>query len=324
MQSIALLRQQVEEAIQHQNWGREPVGLYDPIAYTMQVGGKRMRPVLLLLGNEMCGGNPAEAMPAAIGIELFHNFTLLHDDIMDQAPLRRGRKTVYRKYNLNTAILSGDVMFAEACQLVSQVPDAVLRPVLNRFHRTAIEVCEGQQFDLEFEKSDSVSIEAYLKMITRKTAVLLGCSLELGCLIAKGDPELAAHFYDIGLHLGIAFQLQDDILDTYGTSARFGKQVGGDIVQNKKTYLLLKAYERAGEIERNQLNEWINQAQHTSAEKVAGVKQVFDALDIYQLACEERDSHFERAMNDLNHIPVDESRKEPLRHLAETLLDRDH
>lgn len=324
MHRIETLRHQVEEAIRQQSWGREPVGLYDPIAYTMQVGGKRMRPVLLLLGNEMCGGNPAEAMPAALGVELFHNFTLLHDDIMDQAPLRRGRETVYRKFSLNAAILSGDVMFAEACQLVSQVPDGVLRPVLNRFHRTAVEVCEGQQRDLEFEKSDTVTIEAYLKMIAQKTAVLLGCSLEIGCLVAKGDPELANHFYEIGLRLGIAFQIQDDILDTYASAARFGKQVGGDIVQNKKTYLLLKAYEVASDKDRDQLGHWMSEVSHYTAEKVAAVKQIFDALDIYQLACEERDSHFERAMEELNQLPIADERKVSLRELAAALLNRDH
>jgi geranylgeranyl diphosphate synthase, type II len=324
MHRIVSLRHQVEEAIRQHNWGSEPAGLYDPIAYTMQVSGKRMRPVLLLLGNEMCGGNPYEAMPAALGIELFHNFTLLHDDIMDQAPLRRGKETVYRKYSLNAAILSGDVMFAEACRLVSQVPDSVLRPVLNRFHRSAIEVCEGQQRDLEFEKSDAVSIEAYLKMIAQKTAVLLGCSLEIGCLIARGGPELANHFYKIGFHLGISFQLQDDILDAYASAERFGKQVGGDIVQNKKTYLLLKAFEIASESERDSLNHWMSEVNHDVAEKVAGVKQIYDALDIYRLACEERDNHFDRAMDELSLLPIADERKEPLRELAAALLNRDH
>ena len=221
--------------------------LYEPVKYILSLGGKRMRPVLALMGNEMFDGNVDDCVTSALGIEVFHNFTLLHDDIMDNAPLRRGEATVHEKWNTNAAILSGDVMFVQAFTLVTSCKPEHLRAIIDIFNVTAIEVCEGQQLDMEFETREDVSLEEYLEMIRLKTSVLVGCSLEIGAVLANASKEDAKKLYDFGMNLGMAFQIKDDLLDVFGDAEVFGKQVGGDILANKKTYLLLKALEDGDE-----------------------------------------------------------------------------
>lgn len=324
MQEIATLREYIEEGLRALPLEQQPVELYEPIRYTLELGGKRMRPILMLMACEMMGGKLAQALPPALGVELFHNFTLLHDDIMDEAPLRRGQPTVYQKYNANIAILSGDVMYTIACQQVAEAPVAALKPVLAVFHHTAIAVCEGQQYDMNFETLDTVTIEDYVQMITKKTAVLLGCSLQMGALIGGAESAVAGKLYEVGLHLGIAFQLQDDLLDTYGDPSKFGKQVGGDIIQNKKTYLLLQALRQADATQVAELHRWIGATSFDAAEKVKAVTAIFDQLQLQAQLEEERDRHFDQAMTTLQALSITEERKKPLVRLGQQLLDRDH
>lgn len=324
MQDIATLRQYIEEGLQQLPLEQPPVELYEPIRYTLDLGGKRMRPVLVLMASEMVGGDWRKALRPALGVELFHNFTLLHDDIMDEAPLRRGMPTVYQKYNANIAILSGDVMYTIACQQVAEVPAEVLKPVLDVFHKTAIEVCEGQQYDLNFETQTNVSIDDYVKMISLKTAVLLAGSLQIGALVGGADPMVAKGLYEVGFHLGIAFQLQDDILDTYGDPEKFGKQVGGDIIQNKKTYLLLQAFLLANSDQQKELQQWISASTFEPKEKVEAITALYDQLNIRHIAEQARDEHFEKAMQMLDSLAITPTNKSPLIALAERLLNRDH
>jgi geranylgeranyl diphosphate synthase type II len=245
MHSIEQLQTIVNKAIADTKYTSEPAELYEPISYLMQLGGKRMRPVLVLISTELFGADVLKALDAAIGIELFHNFTLMHDDIMDKAPLRRGNPTVHVKWNESAAILSGDVMFVEAYKLMIKVEDSILRDVLDIFSDTASGVCQGQQADMNFEKRDHVGLDEYIEMIRLKTAVLLAGSMQIGALIGGAEKEQADLLYEFGENLGLAFQLQDDILDVYGDPEKFGKQVGGDILADKKTFLLIKARELA-------------------------------------------------------------------------------
>ena len=238
MNIIKSLQELIEKELQQIQFPDRPKNLYEPIRYMLAVGGKRARPVLVLMGCEVFNGNRTEAIPAALAIEVFHNFTLLHDDIMDNAPLRRSKPTVHNKWNNSIAILSGDAMFVKACELMMQVNDKQIRTVMDIFLRTSTEVCEGQQMDMSFEKEKNVSITDYLKMIELKTAVLLGCSLQIGAIIGGADEIQSKHLYEFGKNIGIAFQLQDDLLDVFGDAEKFGKQTGGDIISNKKTFLI--------------------------------------------------------------------------------------
>lgn len=281
-----------------------------------------MRPVLVLLACEMAGGDSKTAIKPALGIELFHNFTLLHDDIMDQAPLRRGQPTVYKRDGINTAILSGDVMMVKAYQLIGAVPSAILPSVLEAFNRLAIEVCEGQQLDLEYEQESEVTIEAYLEMISLKTAALLAGSMEIGALLAGRSLSVAKQYHQIGWDLGLAFQLQDDLLDTYGEPSKFGKQVGGDIIQNKKTFLLLKTLELANTKQRTELDHW-QSIQDDPGKKVDSIKAIYDQLNIRQLTEQERDLHFNRAMEGLEGMRAMEQPKNVMVNLCRKLLNRD-
>lgn len=324
MQQLAIYRTQIEEGLQELALDNQPRELYEPIRYTLELGGKRMRPILVLLACDMVGGDGRHAIAPALGVELFHNFTLLHDDIMDEAPLRRGQPTVYKKYNPNIAILSGDVMYTIACQQVAEAPASVLKPVLDVFHDTAIKVCEGQQWDLNFETDEQVAIEAYLEMIKLKTAVLLGGSLQMGALIGGASANLAKDMYAIGVHLGLAFQLQDDILDTYGDPEKFGKQVGGDIIQNKKTYLLLQAQQQANVDQSATLTHWLTVESFQPEAKVEAVKRIFDALNIREQAEAERDRHYDIAIKTLEALTLPAEAKAPLQQLAAQLLNRDH
>lgn len=266
----------IEQAIQALDWHREPYGLYEPIAYTLASGGKRLRPQLVLLGTELFGGKATEALPAALAIEVFHNFTLLHDDLMDKAPVRRGKPTVYMRWNDNTAILSGDQMMIEAYRLLAQLPDAVLPTVLRLFNRMATEICEGQQYDMEFETRNDVSLDEYMHMIRLKTSVLLATALQIGAYIAGATEAEQQALYDYGIHVGLAFQIQDDVLDVYGDPATFGKTVGGDILCNKKTCMLLTARENAAGEDLAELGRLL--ATTPSVEKIQAMTALYTRL----------------------------------------------
>jgi geranylgeranyl diphosphate synthase, type II len=324
MHSIAELQHIVKATFASASFPKEPSELYDPITYTLDFGGKRIRPLLVLMGCELFGGNIEKAEPAALAIELFHNFTLLHDDIMDRAPLRRGRETVYKKWNTNIAILSGDTMFALACEFLAGLEPEVLPATLEVFTRTARLVCEGQQHDMNFESRDTVSIPEYLEMIRLKTAVLIGCSLRLGAIIAKAAPEETTKLYAFGEDIGMAFQLQDDLLDTFGDEQKFGKEIGGDILSGKKTFLLLKAYELAGTEARSELDACFGDASLEAREKIRRVKHVFESLNIPQITKERIETYFLSALKSMDEIRTEEHFKNELRNFLINLLKREY
>lgn len=322
MHTLSYFQELIEKGLSKLELDKKPAELYDPIQYMLNLGGKRMRPALLLMSNEMFGGNPEEVISPALGIEVFHNFTLLHDDIMDNAPLRRTKATVHEKWNANVAILSGDTMFVQSCQLMMKVKDHHLRKVMDLFMRTAIEVCEGQQYDMNFEKEDKVSLEEYLEMIALKTAVLLGGSLAIGAICANAKENDIENIYDFGKKLGIAFQLQDDILDAYGDIEKFGKQVGGDIISNKKTFLLISACEQAKGKQLERLTLLLNQKNFVAEEKVKTVISIYDELNIKEQAEQKMDEYFHQAMKHLKTIQVSDDRKDLLASFAEKLMVR--
>ncbi len=324
MHSIEQLQNIINKAIAETKYTAKPAELYEPISYLMKLGGKRMRPVLVLVSTELFGGDVLKALDAAIGIELFHNFTLMHDDIMDKAPLRRGNPTVHVKWNESAAILSGDVMFVEAYKLMISVDDLILRKVLDIFSDTASGVCQGQQADMNFEKRDHVSLEEYIEMIRLKTAVLLAGSMQIGALIGGADKEQADLLYEFGENLGLAFQLQDDILDVYGDPEKFGKQVGGDILADKKTFLLIKARELAREESASELDKWLNKPDVLPDNKVNAITSVYNSLGVRKLAEAEMENYVRKALNALDKITVENSKKELLRGFAEQLLIREH
>ena len=323
MHSIEQLQYLVNKAIADTKYTEQPAELYEPISYLMQLGGKRMRPVLVLIATEMFDGNVFKALDAAIGIELFHNFTLMHDDIMDKAPLRRGKPTVHAKWNESAAILSGDVMFVEAYKLMIKVDDSILREVLAIFSDTASGVCQGQQADMNFEKRDDVSLPEYLEMIRQKTAVLLAGSMQIGALIGGAVPDQANLLYEFGQNLGLAFQLQDDILDVYGNPEKFGKQVGGDILSNTKTFMLIKAKELATGNTRTELDQWLNRSDDPFA-KIEAITSVYNLLEVRKLAEVEMEEYVNKALRALDLISVDRAKKDLLRGFAEQLLIREN
>jgi len=324
MHSIEQLQTIVNKAIADTKYTSEPAELYEPISYLMQLGGKRMRPVLVLISTELFGADVLKALDAAIGIELFHNFTLMHDDIMDKAPLRRGNPTVHVKWNESAAILSGDVMFVEAYKLMIKVEDSILRDVLDIFSDTASGVCQGQQADMNFEKRDHVGLDEYIEMIRLKTAVLLAGSMQIGALIGGAEKEQADLLYEFGENLGLAFQLQDDILDVYGDPEKFGKQVGGDILADKKTFLLIKARELAKGETALELDKWLNNSNVIPENKVNAITTIYNSIGVRKLAEAEMENYVLKALNALDKIAVDNSRKELLRKFAEHLLIREH
>ncbi len=322
MHTLSHFQELIENGLSKLELDKKPKELYDPIQYMLNLGGKRLRPALLLMSNEMFGGNPAEAISPALGIEVFHNFTLLHDDIMDKAPLRRSKETVHEKWNSNIAILSGDTMFVQSCQLMMQVNDKYLREVMDMFLKTSIEVCEGQQYDMNFETIDKVNINEYLEMISLKTAVLLGGSLAIGAICADANEDDILNIYQFGKKLGIAFQLHDDILDVYGDAEKFGKQVGGDIIANKKTFLLISACEQAKDEQLKSLQIWLDKKEFNASEKVNAVMSIFDTLNIKEQAEKKMDLYFQEAMSHLKAIHVDDSKKELMISFAEKLMVR--
>jgi geranylgeranyl diphosphate synthase type II len=301
-----------------------PAELYEPIKYILSLGGKRMRPALLLMACDLFGGDVQKAISPALAIEVFHNFTLMHDDIMDNAPLRRGKTTVHERWNPNVGILSGDVMLIEGYKLMMQVEDRLLRPILNIFNETAVGVCEGQQIDMEFETRNNVSIDEYITMIRLKTAVVLGGALKIGAIIGGASAEDAALLHTFGEQLGIAFQLQDDILDVYGNPEKFGKQVGGDILSNKKTFLLIKALELADSKQTAELKKWLSGTDFDAQEKVAAVTNIYDQLQVRQYAEIIMQAYADKAFQALDLISLHDDHKQYLRDFADGLMIREH
>lgn len=317
------IQEEIENYINKLDLDIEPMGLYEPVDYCMRNGGKRMRPVMTLLACELFGGDRQLALPAAVGLELFHNFTLLHDDIMDDAPLRRNRPTVHEKWNANTAILSGDLMYALAYKHVSMVPDHTLRKVIDLFNKTVIEVCEGQQYDMDFERRQDVSAEEYLHMIRLKTAVLPAACLQTGAIIAGASEEDQQLIYEFGENIGLAFQLRDDWLDVFGDASLFGKKPGGDIIANKKTWLYIHALEMARDDHRAILQAAFSNEIKDKDEKVRVVTDIYNHLDINAMAQKAMKEYYIRAFDCLEAINVSAERKSMLEQLAEMLLHRE-
>ncbi len=310
----------INQVIESLDWSKEPKGLYEPIGYTLASGGKRIRPTLALIAAELFGGKENEALPAALALEVFHNFTLLHDDVMDRAQVRRGRPTVHVKWDDNTAILSGDQMLIEAYRLLSGVPADKLPQVLRWFNDMATGICEGQQYDVDFEHSAQVQLADYMKMIELKTSVLLAYALKIGGYIAGANAAQQEALYQYGLHIGLAFQIQDDILDVYGDPKTFGKAIGGDICCNKKTFLLLTALSKADAASKAELNRWLAISDRDQ-EKIAAVTALYDRLGARAEAESVMEEHTAFALKQLETLPQNEA-TERLRQLAEKLVNR--
>lgn len=325
MNKILEYQQHIEQALKDKHYGANPKELYEPIRYIMSLGGKRLRPVLVCLGCDFFGEPFEKSLHAALAIEIFHNFTLVHDDLMDNAPLRRNQQTVHEKWNGNIAILAGDAMMIAAYLELNKLDVKFLPELISIFSQTALHVCEGQQLDMNYEKVQKVSILQYLKMIELKTAVLLGASLKMGAVIGNARTEDANSLYDFGKHIGIAFQLQDDILDVYADEKKFGKQKGGDIIANKKTYLLLKAIEMAegNRYMKEELNQWINAPSFDAAAKVEAVTNIYNFLNVKELARNEMKKHYDIALACLQNIPVNEQKKQVLIDFADSLMVRE-
>ena len=322
MHTITHYQQFFLDYLQAKNTIKEPKNLYEPIQYILELGGKRMRPVLTLLTTELFDVSYKKALDAALAVEVFHNFSLVHDDIMDDAPLRRGNETVHEKWNLNTGILSGDAMLILAYQHFEEYEPNIFRSLAKLFSKTALEVCEGQQYDVDFETRDDVTIDEYLKMIQYKTAVLVGAAMKMGAIVAETSEENANLIYDFGLNLGIAFQLHDDYLDAFGDPETFGKQVGGDIIENKKTYLYLKAIEFSTAEEQEQLLHLFSIKPINNSEKIRSVKNIFNqtgATEATQKAIEE---YTFKAFETLEKLDLIEDKKEILKQFGSLLMSR--
>lgn len=303
---------------------RQPASLYEPIEYVLSIGGKRVRPVLTLLAYNLYREDIERVMPQAIALETYHNYTLLHDDLMDNADVRRGKPTVHRKWDANTAILSGDSMLVLAYQRMAQCDEAHLKSVLDLFTETALQIGEGQQYDMEFERRDDVSEEEYIEMIRLKTSVLLACGLKMGALMADAPSGDADNLYRFGECVGLAFQLQDDYLDVYGDPAVFGKEIGGDITSNKKTYMLINALNRANDSQREELTRWISATGFDKQEKIAAVTRLYNEIGIDQLAQEKIAAYFQESHRYLDALAVPEERKEELARYAQQMMKRQY
>ena len=322
MHSINQYQEFIANYLESQYETKEPKNLYEPIHYILGLGGKRMRPVLTLMSAEVFDADYKKALPAALAVEVFHNFSLIHDDIMDDAPLRRGNVTVHEKWDINTGILSGDAMLILAYQYFEKYEPAIFRELAKLFSKTALEVCEGQQWDVDFETRTDVSIPEYLKMIQYKTAVLVAAAMKMGAIIAETSEENANLIYDFGLNLGLAFQLQDDYLDAFGNPETFGKQVGGDIIENKKTYLYLKALEFANNDQAEKLVHLFSIHPNDSSDKIAAVKEIFVASGAAQETKNAIQDFTFKAFDTLQNISIDNDKKEMLRTFGENLMGR--
>jgi geranylgeranyl diphosphate synthase type II len=308
--------------LESQNIEKEPKNLYQPIDYILQLGGKRLRPVLTLLTTDIFNSDYKLALPAAMAVEVFHNFSLVHDDIMDDAPLRRGNSTVHEKWNINTGILSGDAMLILAYQHFEQYEPAVFKDLAKLFSKTALEVCEGQQYDVDFETRTDVTIPEYLKMIEYKTAVLVAAAMKMGAIIAETSEENANLIYDFGRNLGVAFQLQDDYLDAFGNPETFGKQVGGDIIENKKTYLYLKAIEFSKPEEKEQLLHYFSIQPKDNLDKINAVKEIFNATGASVATQKSIQDYTLKAFETLDRINISQDKKAVLKAFGENLMER--
>ena len=310
----------IEAEIQKQKFGKAPASLYEPIRYTMSLGGKRLRPMLTLLAYSLFRSDVRRIVPLATAVEIFHNFTLLHDDIMDDAPLRRGKPTVHSLWDVNTAILAGDVMQVKAYDILLGAGSRTLKSIFLAFNKCAVEVCEGQKSDIDFEKRMKVSEKEYLEMIRKKTAVLLGFSLELGAILAGASTREQKALREFGINIGIGFQLRDDLLDVYALTKNFGKQVGGDIVSNKKTFLLIKSLERARGAEGRRLRSWLSRSKFNKREKVTAVTAIYDRLRVRNLTERKIDEFFSKGFRQLT--AVRSGKKGNLIHFADSLITR--
>ena len=322
MYSIAELTEKVTTALEQLPYDRQPQGLYAPIKYVLSLGGKRIRPVLMLMAYNMYREDVDRIMPVALGLEVYHNFTLLHDDLMDRADVRRGKPCVHRVWNDNTAILSGDNMLVMAYQMMSRCPSSALPSVISIFTETALQIDEGQQYDMEFEQRTDVTEREYLEMIRLKTSVLLACALQIGALLGGASAADAQALYAYGEKVGLAFQLQDDYLDVYGDFETFGKAIGGDILCNKKTFMLINALAHAPEHLRAELQGWLAATEYDPAEKIEAVRHIYTQVGVDQMAKEQISFYIAQAEDALHALPIAEERKEILRQWTEQLLGR--
>lgn len=326
MDVIKPLIQVFEKHLSEHPLTREPFNLYQPADYILSLGGKRLRPVFVLMGYDFYKKDIERSLNAAMAVEIFHNFTLLHDDIMDKAEIRRGKPTVHIKYNTNTAILTGDVMMIQAYQYLLDYKDAKTTvDLLNVFNKMAFEVCEGQQMDMDFETQDDVTIDQYLQMITLKTSVLMAASVQMGAILAGADDKDQKHLYEFAKNFGIAFQLQDDVLDTFGDAASVGKRIGGDIIQNKKTYLYLKAIELADDKQRSELKKWydINDTFEEN-EKIDSVKKIFESVVVKEYTAQVIEAYRDLAISHLNACKIEKYRCSEITDLIDSLINRKH
>ncbi|MFV5697251.1 polyprenyl synthetase family protein [Flavobacterium sp. ZT3R17] len=322
MHTIYQYQEFISEYLQSQYEAKEPKNLYEPIHYILDLGGKRMRPVLTLMSAEVFDADYKKALPAALAVEVFHNFSLVHDDIMDDAPLRRGKQTVHEKWNINTGILSGDAMLILAYQYFEKYQPKIFRKLAKLFSKTALEVCEGQQWDVDFEVRDDVTIPEYLKMIENKTAVLVAAAMKMGAIIAKASRENANLIYDFGLNLGLAFQLQDDYLDAFGDPETFGKQVGGDIIENKKTYLYLKAVAFSEKEQQQQLMDLFSVQPEDNSDKIKAVKEIFNSSGASKATQDAIQDFTFKAFQTLDKMNISADKKAMLRAFGENLMGR--
>ena len=314
----------VNEFLDHLSYDRKPESLYEPIKYVLSMGGKRIRPTLMLLAYNLYKENPEDILMNACALETYHNYTLLHDDLMDNADMRRGHLTVHKKWNDNTAILSGDSMLVLAFQRMMQCDTKHLKDILDLFTVTALEIGEGQQYDMEFETRNDVKEEEYIEMIRLKTSVLLACALKIGAILADASAEDADNLYKFGEQIGLAFQLQDDYLDVYGDSKVFGKEIGGDITSNKKTYMLINAFNKANDAQRKELTRWVSARDFDRNEKVDAVTRLYNEIGIDQLAQDKIAYYFAQSKKYLDAVNVPEERKEELRKYAQKMMKRQY
>lgn len=322
MKTAEQLLSEINGYIDNLPYDRKPMSLYEPIRYVLSIGGKRIRPVLMLLAYNLYQDDPERIFPSACALETYHNYTLLHDDLMDCAPMRRGHQTVHEKWDANTAILSGDTMLVMAYERMMQCNSEVLPEVIQLFTETALEICEGQQYDVEFETRDDVTEEEYIEMIRLKTSVLLACALKMGAIQAGASAEDAENLYRFGEQMGLAFQLQDDYLDVYGDSATFGKRIGGDIVSNKKTYMLINAYNKANRAQRAELDSWILRKDFNEEEKITAVTRLYNEIGIDQMALDKIAYYFEQSKKYLAAVQVPEERKAKLKAYSAKMMHR--
>lgn len=321
MHSFKELTNQFAAQFSNPHFSGQPASLYDPCEYFLGLGGKRIRPVMCLMGNDLFDEISADTYNVATAIELFHNFTLIHDDIMDKAPLRRGMQTVHTKYDESTALLAGDVMMIKAYEYISKIKPQVIHKIMNLFNKTARQVCEGQQLDMDFEKKETVSLEEYIGMIELKTSVLIAASLQMGAILGGAGEGNANHLYHFGLNLGIAFQIQDDYLDAFGDPKKVGKQVGGDIVANKKTFLMIHALQIANDEQRKKLDSLLEE---NAENKVAEVLDIYRQCGVDEWAKNLKDKYIQASMKHLEDIAVLSIRKAALKEVAAFLVQRDY